>query len=177
MRSIHDIVNELNSSLTWLPNGSEANGIAELLQRDEVTIPVLGEKYVGIDDVFPVRIYHRLNSMTSSVRQGTGYGRAAGDHVNVYQLSLVVFLDRPKAKVYPDEFLLISQANFPERITLPPYKSIVTTFTSAVFDSQLVYRQEYVASETYRLKTDQYFFKINYQIETTFSKGCFKTCP
>lgn len=176
MHSIHDIVLEINSSLTWLPAGSEANGIAELLQREDVTIPAIGEKYVGIDDIYPVRIYHRLNSMASSIRAKTGYGREAGDHINTYQLSMVVFLDRPKSCFYPDEFLLVLQANFPERISLEPYKSIVTGFGSTSFDSQSIYRQEYVASDTYRLKQDQFFFKINYSIETTFSKGCFKKC-
>lgn len=177
MRSVHNIVDEINSSLTWLPAGSEANGIAELLLRDNATIPAIGEKYVGIDDIYPVRIYHRLNSMSSSIKQGTGMGRSIGDQSNTYQLSMVVFLDHPKACLYPDEFLLTAQESVPERITLIPYKSIVTNFGSAVFDSQLVYRQEYVASDTYRLKADQFFFKINYSIETTFSKGCFKTCP
>jgi hypothetical protein len=177
MHSIRDIVVELNSSLTWLPAGSEANGIAELLLRDEVTIPVINECYVGIDDIYPVRIYHRLNSMNSSIKAKTGYGREAGDYVNTYQLSMAVFLDRPKSRMYPDEFLLVTQANFPERLSLEPYSSIVTNFGSAVFDSQLVYRQEYINSDTYRLKEDQFFFKINYSIETTFSKGCFKKCP
>jgi hypothetical protein len=177
MHSIRDIVLELNSSLTWLPAGSEANGIAELLLRDDITIPVINERYVGIDGIYPVRIYHRLNSMSSAIKPKTGYGREAGDHVNTYQLSLVVFIDRPKSRMYPDEFLLVLQANFPECLLLEPYTSIVTNFGSAVFDSQLVYRQEYVASDTYRLKEDQFFFKINYSIETTFSKGCFKKCP
>lgn len=177
MHSIRDIVTELNKSLTWLPFGSEANGIAESLLRDEVTIPVIGEKYVGIDDVYPVRIYHRLNSMTSSIKAGTGMGRSVGDQVNVYQLSMVVFLDKPKSNLYPDEFLLYAQAHTPERLILNPYKSVVITFGSVVFDSLLVYRQEYISSDTYRLKEDQFFFKINYSIETTFSKGCFKRCP
>jgi hypothetical protein len=177
MHSIRDIVTELNKSFTWLPSGSEVNGIAELLLRDEVTVPVIGEKYVGIDDVYPVRIYHRLNSMTSAIKAGTGMGRAAGDQVNTYQLSMVVFLDKPKSKLYPDEFLLFAQANTLERVPIEQYKSVVTTFGSAVFDSLLVYRQEYITSDTYRLKEDQFFFKINYSIETTFSKGCFKRCP
>lgn len=177
MHSIRDIVTELNKYLTWLPTGSEANGIAELLLRDDVTIPVVGEKYVGIDDVYPVRIYHRLNSMSSVIKPGTGSGRSAGDQANTYQLSMVVFLNKPKANMYPDELLLFAQANSPERLTIEPYKSVVTTFTSSVLDSLLVYRQEYVASDTYKLKEDQFFFKINYSIETTFSKGCFKRCP
>ena len=177
MHSIRDIVKELNNSFTWLPSGSEVNGIAELLLRDDVTIPVINDRYVGIDDVYSVRIYHRLNSMASAIKPGTGGGRSAGDQANTYQLSMVVFLDKPKANMDPDEFLLFAQANTPERLTLVPYKSISTAFTSAVFDSILVYKQEYIASDTYKLKEDQFFFKINYSIETTFSKGCFKTCP
>lgn len=177
MHSIRDIITELNKSFTWLPAGSEVNGIAELLLRDEATIPVIGERYVGIDDIYPVRVYHRLNSMSSVIKPGTGTGRSAGDQANTYQLSLIVFLDKPKAGLYPDEFLLFAQANMPERLSLDPYKSVVTTFTSSVLDSLSVYRQEYVASDTYKLKEDQFFFKINYSIETTFSKGCFKRCP
>jgi hypothetical protein len=177
MHSIRDIVKELNGSLTWLPSGSEANGIAELLSRDEVTIPVINERYVGIDDVYPVRIYHRLNSMTSAIKAGTGAGRSVGDQVNTYQLSMVVFLDKQKAKMYPDEFLLFAQANTPERFSVIPYKSVIATFTNSVFDSLSVYKQEYISSDTYKLKEDQFFFKINYSIETTFSKGCFKKCP
>jgi hypothetical protein len=177
MHSIRDIVNALNSSLTWLPSGSEANGIAELLLREDVTIPVINDRYVGIDDVYPARIYHRLNSLNSSIKAGTGVGRSVGDNVNTYQLSMVVFLDKPKAHMYPDEFLLFAQANTPERLTIEPYKSVVIAFGSAAFDSLSVYRQEYISSDTYRLKEDQFFFKINYSIETTFSKGCFKRCP
>lgn len=177
MHSIRDIVTELNKSFTWLPSGSETNGVAELLLRDDVTIPVINERYVGIDDVYPVRIYHRLNSMSSAIKPGTGAGRSAGDQANTYQLSMVVFLDKPKSNMYPDKFLLLAQAIIPERLTMEPYKSIVTTFTSALFDSLLVYRQEYISGDSYKLKEDQFFFKINYSIETTFSKGCFKKCP
>jgi hypothetical protein len=177
MHSIRDIVTVLNKSITWLPSGSEANGVAELLMRDDVTIPVINERYVGIDDVYPVRIYHRLNSMSSSIKTGTGSGRNVGDQANVYQLSMVVFLDNIKASLYPDEFLLLAQANIPERLSIDPYKSIVTAFNSAAFDSLAVYRQEYINSDTYKLKEGQFFFKINYSIETTFSKGCFKKCP
>lgn len=177
MHSVRDIVNEINKSFNWLPSGSEVNGVAELILRDDVTIPVISERYVGIDDTYPVRLYHRLNSMTSSIKAGTGAGRSAGDQVNLFQLSLVVFLDKPKSKMYPDELLLITQATMPERLMLVPFKSIVTNFVSSNLDSLLVYRQEYVSSDTYKLKEDQFFFKINYSIETTFSKGCFKACP
>lgn len=151
-------------------------GIAESVKRGTETLPEIDEKYVGIDDIHPAIIYHRLNSMTSTIKQNTGYGRSAGDQANTYGMSMVVFLDRNKTGLYPDELLLLIQSNFPERLKLSPYVSVVTTFGSVQLKSSEVYSQEYT-SDTYRLKSGQYLFKINYTIETVFSKGCFDKCP
>lgn len=181
MRSINDIVLLLNDSLTDLfsakrLSGSGLYGIAELVKRDADTLPEIDGKYVGIDDKHPAIIYHRLSSLNSLIKPSTGYGRNVGDQANNYGLSMVVFLDREKTGLYSDELLLLIQANFPERITLDPYKSVVMTFGSSVLDGSQVYFQEY-KSETYRLKPNQYLFKINYTVEAVFSKNCFKKCP
>jgi hypothetical protein len=181
MRSIHDIVLLLNDSLTGLfsskrLSGSALYGIAEAVKRNTETLPELDEKYVGIDDIHPAIIYHKLNAMTSSIKPATGYGRGVGDHANTYSISAVVFLDRGKTGLYPDELLLMIQANFPEQIRLDPYKSIRVAFGSVVLNSSQVYQQEYT-SDTYRLKANQYLFKINYTVEAVFSKNCFDKCP
>lgn len=181
MPSIHDIALLLNESLGNLfsskrLSGSALHGIAESVKRSQETLPEINEKYVGIDDIHPVIIYHRLNDMRSSIKPKTGYGRAVGDFSNVYGLSMVVFLDRKKTGLYPDELLLLIQANFPEKLSLQPYKQVSVSFGSVVLNSAQVYSQEYT-SDTYRLKSDQYLFKINYSIEAVFSKDCFNKCP
>jgi hypothetical protein len=178
MHSIRDIISSLNDSICGLlPSGSELNGVAELVPRDDLTIPEIDGKFVGIDDRFPVRIYHRLNSVNSKISPGTGIGRSAGDQENTYSVSMVVFLQKERAKLYPDELLLIIQAGLPERLQENPYKSIVITFNGAQMDSQSNWKQEYAGGTEYKLKSDQFLFRINYSIETTFSKGCFKQCP
>lgn len=178
MNSIRDIISSLNEGICEiLPKGSEVNGLAELVPRDEITLPEIDGKFVGIDDKYPVRIYHRLNSVSSSIKRNTGVGRSTGDQVNVYGISMVIFLQQQIAKLYPDELMLFFQAHFPEQVKLNPYKLIIISFNSSAMDSQSVWKQEYTGGTEYKLKSNQFLFKINYSIETTFSKGCFKECP
>jgi hypothetical protein len=176
LHSIRDIINSLNK-LVELPKGSEVNGIAELVPRDESTLPEIDGKYVGIDDIYPVRIYHRVLSMSSKIDVKGGYGNAVGDVVNTYSITMVVFLQHERANLYPDELILFIQANMPDRVKMPPYRDIKITVTGANLDSQSNWTQEYRTGTDYRLKSNQFLFKINYNIETTFSKGCFKECP
>lgn len=174
--SIHNIVTTINSSLSGLVKGGVWHGVASNATRNGITQPVVDEKYAGADDKFPVVAYHKLGSLTSRSVEGNGYGRDAGTQTNVYTNSLVVFLNRTKCKLYPDELLLHIQANLPEQVAMEPYTRIYLTITNTQLDSETVYAQEYVKSK-FELKANQYLFRINYTVETTFKKGCFKTCP
>lgn len=176
MKSIRDIISSLNETIE-LPKGSEVNGVAELVPRDDQTIPEIDGKFVGVDDTFPVRIYHRLLSVSSKIVPGTGMGREVGLISNTYSVAMVVFLQHERAKLYPDELLLFIQSKMPDRLKGVPYNDIKITFTGAGLDTQANWTQEYRPGTGYRLKSDQFLFKINYNIETTFSKGCFKECP
>lgn len=176
MYSIRDIISSLNETIE-LPKGSEVNGVAELVPRDDQTIPEIDGKFVGVDDVYPVRIYHRLLSVASKIDTKKGYGNDVGGITNTYSIAMVVFLQHERAKLYPDELLLFIQSRMPDRLKGQPYNDIRITFTGAQLDSQASWTQEYRSGTEYKLKSDQFLFKINYSIETTFSKGCFKECP
>lgn len=176
MLSIRDIISSLNSNLD-LPKGSDVNGAAELVPRDEQTIPEIDGKFVGIDDIYPVRIYHRVINCSTKLIPGAAYGESAGDISNTYSIAMVVFLQREKAKMYPDQLLLFIQAQFPDNLKAPPYKNVKINFSGAQLDSQTTWTQEYSGGTDYKLKSDQFLFKINYSIETIFSKGCFNECP
>lgn len=176
MYSIRDIISSLNEQIE-LPKGSEVNGVAELVPRDDQTIPEIDGKFVGVDDTFSVRIYHRVLSVASKTDIKKGYGNDVGEVSNTYSITMVVFLQHERAKLYPDELLLFIQSKMPDRLIGPPYNDIRVTVTGAGLDSQSNWTQEYKSGANYRLKSDQFLFKINYSIETTFSKGCFKECP
>jgi len=176
MHSVRDIISSLNE-LIELPKGSEVNGVAELVNRDDHTLPEIDGKFVGIDDTYPVRLYHRLINMNVSVQAGTAYGNSAGDVKNTYSVAMIVFLQHQRSQLYPDELLILLQNQLPNRIKQNPYKDIRITLTSAQLDSQTTWLQEYKGAVDYRLKSDQFLFRINYTIETIFTKGCFTKCP
>jgi len=176
MCSIRNIISSLNDYLQ-LPKGSDIKGVAELVPRDDHTIPEIDGKFVGIDDTYPVRVYHRILSCSTKLVPGSAYGESAGDISNTYSIVMVIFLQHERAKLYPDELLLFIQSQFPDRLTEKPYKNIKVVFSGAQLDSQTTWTQEYGGGTDYKLKSDQFLFKINYSIETIFSKGCFKECP
>lgn len=171
--SIHDIVRLINSSLSGLVKGGKWQGVASTARRGKQSMPVIDEKHAGIDDKLPMVAYHKLGTITS--RQVEGMGRLQ-DQLNIYQNSMVVFVNRKQCQLYPDELLLHIQANIPEEVKMQPYSSLLINITNTQLDSEAVYNQEYEDSD-YRLKTEQYLFRINYTVETIFKKGCFKTCP
>jgi hypothetical protein len=70
----------LNKSFD-LPKGSEVNGIAELVFRDDTTLPEVDGKYVGIDDTYSVRIYHRLLGMQTKIAPRSNFGDSAGGYL------------------------------------------------------------------------------------------------
>lgn len=176
MRSIRDIIRSLNETIE-LPSGSEINGVAELVSRDDHTLPEINGKFVGIDDIYPVRIYHRLIAMTTRLDAKQGYGNNAGATINTYGVAMIIFLQHERSGLYPDELLLSIQQVFPERLKLVPFIDIRITINNAQLDSQTTWLQEYKGAVDYRLKSDQFLFRINYTIETIFTKGCLKECP
>lgn len=132
-------------------------------------------KYVGPDDTNPVSLYHKLNNLNSTVRNN-GVGDSLGDILNTYQNSMVVFLDRKKTNLLPDELLLYIQANFPERLKIAPYKNITIKFTGVILNSRAVFEREFQGT-AFKLPNEKTLFEINYTIESLFSKECFNKCP
>lgn len=186
MHSIHNIIDSLNGSLGDLFkskrfSGAKIHGTAvTVISSKGEKMPVIIDKngeghYVGIDDRYPVRLYHKQNSMSTRVDPKTGIGRGIGDIINTYSLSMIVFLNRKRACLMPDEFLLYIQSNFPDNLTIEPYSNIKILFTGAILNDMQVYNQEYLIPE--KLLPEHNLFQINYTVETSFKKGCFNKCP
>jgi hypothetical protein len=175
MRSIADIVKEINLAIPF--DGKQVFGIAQVANKDGVLLP--NEKdtgtWIGIDDTHPVRVYHKLNGMTSTLRPGSGFGDDQGDQVNVYQMNMIVFNNRKRSKTDSDQMVMMMQVNTPRSVESELFKSIRITFTSVVLNNGQVWAQEY-GNSPYRLGAGQDLFQISYTVEATFKKGCFAKC-
>ena len=172
MQSIHDIVCEINESI---PLTGEKYGVATPAIRGDQVIPSFKEKYIGIDDSFPVRIYHQLNGMVSSIRPNSGYGDDTGDYVTVFQMSMIVFNNQSLSKLKPDQLVLFLQVNTPRKVESDTFKKITITYNNAILNDAQVFSQEY-GSTDFRLKLNQNLIQINYTVEVTYINGCFAKC-
>jgi hypothetical protein len=179
-------IEAINKPLENLVSGIKVFGIAEPISRTTGTVTEIipgivgndGEiKYVGVDDLNSVIIYHKASALgvkPSTVRKG--YGDEPNNIVNAYAMSMIVYIDRSKVKMKPDEFFLFIQANFPFQIEETPYSLILTQINTVILNSQAVYDSEYKGAEN-RLPANHSLMQINYTIESTFRQNCFEKCP
>ena len=178
-------INEQIKPLLDAFTGSQLYGLAKSMVRETGTVrellPALVDKegegrYVGIDDVAPVIIYHKSNSITVSEKPNSGMGNSRALQIYTYNNTMIVFMDRKKINLLPDEFILLLQANISDGLKVPDYKTVLIRFQNIILNTQQVFVSEY-QNTTYKIKPNMNLFAINYQIETTFEVKCFAKCP
>lgn len=179
--AINEQINPLVTSFA----GAKIYGIAQAIigkgDTGDELIPCLvdkdGEgKYVGVDDTAPITIYHKSNSISVSDKQNSGTGDSRADKVYLYANTMIVFLDRKKTLLMPDELVLLIQANLADAIKIPNYKSVNVRIQNIILNTQQVFASEY-QNTPYKIPPRFSLFAINYQIESTFDKKCFAKCP
>lgn len=183
---LRSFLNKINGNITGILPDTKVFGLAQSIVRTagegNETLPgIVGKdgeiEYVGIDDINAVRIYHKVNSVTSSrVATRQGFGDELNDIVNVYLMSMVVWIDHKRTKLHPEDLFLFLQANIPDEIKSDPYKRILLSVTSVNFNSRAVFAAEYAGID-FKLPENKSLFQLNYNIESTFSKNCFVKCP
>lgn len=133
--------------------------------------------YVGIDDLDPFILYHKNNSVNTRLIAGTAFGDEDFDIVNTFNNSLIVYMDRKKTKMMPDEVAFALQANFPNSATFKnrDFKLIRIPFQGVILNSIQVYLAEY-GQAAKALDPSKSMLAINYQIEVTFARKCFSDC-
>lgn len=149
--------------------GSEREFLPGLVDRT-------GEiQYVGLDDVYSIIVYHKLNNISSS-QTNKGMGDRFGDIQNNYTLSAFVYWDRKRYNKLPDELLLVLQARTPIMVTdLQDTKTLRIRITGANTNSIQNYSAEYQGIE-FKLPANANLMKVDYTIETTFNPDCLKDC-
>jgi len=183
---LRSVIEKLNENLTGLVDGIKTFGLAQSVIRtvgsDEEMFPgVIGKdgeiEYVGIDFDDKVRLYHRNAGITTSRSTQQAFGDSFSDVVNTYQMAMIVAIDHKRSNLYPEDLFLLIQANIPDRVDgISDYKSVYLNTTNVIMNSQLVFAAEYAGVDI-KLPAEKSLFQINYTIQSTFKKDCFKKCP
>lgn len=185
MKLLNDVIQVLNGLIQPAFakfTGTKWLGLAQTITRDGQGMPGViddfGEiKYIGVDDVAPIIIYHKSNNLVTSLKQGvgTGFGDNTGFNVYTFQNQLIAFIDRKKTGITADEFILLLQANLPDKIKKSPYRQLMVRLQNANISTAQVFTLEYPGAVN-KLKPEQQLILINYQIEATFDKACLEKC-
>ena len=151
-------------------SGSEQDELPGLIGAD-------GEiKYVGIDDVESIIIYHKVNSV-SIIQQNNGRGDAVGDMQDTFSLSLIAYWDRKKIKFLPDQLLLMLQARLPQEVRgITDIKTVRIRPVNTILNTLQIFNTEY-RGNSFKLPANIHLIQLNYNIETVFNPDCFRKCP
>lgn len=163
--------------------GSRLLGLAETIVRkiadgDEY-MPALvknGEaEYVGLDDRFPITIYHKANSITISDKSGSGYGDSIGFKNYSYANVMIIAFDSTIIHLTQDQLLLLIEANLPESLKVSGYRQVNLKTESAVLNSLNVFDNEYKGIES-GIPLNFRLMAVYYRIDSLFEKQCFPKC-
>lgn len=170
--------------------GSDLNGIAfPVPQQDGQAVTwfpgVLNAdgsiKAVGVDDRYPLRIYHRVNSAAPQTSNQTQYGDGINRYRDSYNLSMIIYGNRDLIgiDIFSLEALILSK--FPSELSKSmknDLRLLQTTITlgDRQFDPFKVWVEEYRQMTNIGLKANSLLFRINYRIDEIYDKSCFELC-
>lgn len=179
---LSNIVDEINKPLFAGVPRKKLIGIAEpIVVTDKGkarTMPTYIDNdgnafYVGPDDDFDILLYHKCNGIT--VRSAAVSYGDENFIVNTARMSMIVFGRRDTLRMRSDEAAVYMQSVIPDKATTPVYMATNITVTDIVLATQQVFNGEFSGFDFF-VKPEQFLFRLNYNIESTFSKACFNTC-
>lgn len=159
------------------------DGIAELVKDKEgQTRPGLIEEdgkvsYVGIDDIKPFQVYHRVISSVPEYDAEGSFGDPEGLK-QVTNMLMVIMGDRFRLKLTREDIMAGIAAGLPLEITTLNTLNIKScNIVPGQFntDREAVYREEF-NTEKVLLKTNTIMFSFSYQIVTFIDQSCFDLC-
>lgn len=172
---LQSIVKWINEQLCQLNKDGKLYLIAKSAVKDDKTMPYVEGSYIGIDDTYPIQIYHKQLGMSTITIGNSGYGDSVGDLQTTHQMALIVFFNEVKCRLKPEDLYEQVLAKLTGILKLEGYKYVRINVQNAILDDQRVYAQEY-GQTNYRLGEFQRLIQINYQVLFVFDKNCISNC-
>lgn len=176
--NIIDEINNVLSETVFKSVGARLYGIAELITRDKHTEPGIvdgnGEvQYVGMDDIYPVTVYHRLISDSTQPTR-LGFGDAQW-HRQTIRMRCVVFATKKNIKVDMTTLLNEMAMRIPikisrERLQSLNLRAVKVAAGEKISHTPIVFRDEYNLPLDHR--PDVSMGALTYSIEVLYDPAC-----
>lgn len=156
--------------------------LARLATRGEIAMPIElnvnnEAAWVGIDDTYPIIIYHRKLNSVYSINPDEQRGRKNNVVRENTDMLMVVFAKFANVKMTAEQLEAQIVAGFPDVIATPPngLNNMVVTAAQSSSDSEAIFNNEY-KNTPYKLAPEDIMLSVRYSIQTQFNKGCFDFC-
>ena len=134
---------------------------------------------IGLDDKFPIIIYHRQRN-SRFLEPDNGFGSGKNVYKEQTDMHLVVFGSRKKLELRPEELSALITLSMPTQVSKTELAdmnidTMLVSLSNTNMDSLSVFREEYSGID-YKVSPDHVLFKIIYTITTQYRKDCLNLC-
>jgi len=168
-QSIRNIITDLNTAMQEYFKSAVYYGVAQNIEREGISKPVVNERVVSFDDSYGMIVYHKLGNINITRKPGFGSSEKT---INTFAVSAVVFNNEKRTGLKTDEIAMVMQSV----LSLQNIASVRVLPGNVILNSQAIYQTEYRGS-SYSLPEYTGLMQLNYTVEITFKSGCFDLCP
>lgn len=158
----------------------QARSTSEENKFEYIVYGLDGEDFTFTDSA-PVCLYHRQLQTPITPVPEQAFGRGMS-YKETSQMSAVVWVKRDKIKIH--ESTLASWIASTLNINFPAtafssfqLNSVSVSATNLNFDAIQIFQTEYKQPQPPFSIDEVAYFSVQYKIESTYTKGCFTTCP
>lgn len=135
---------------------------------------------VCIDDTYSLQVYHRVDSISYPYVPDNDYGKPGHTMTEEANMRMIIFGDRSRLKVRPENLVAAAVVDFPKEIApvvITPLQlnSCIIEIGDIDTDPYNVWDKEFTGSKM-ELDTNTCLCEIRYKIITTYNKNCFQIC-
>lgn len=138
-------------------------------------------KYIGIDDTYPLVVYHRLTGGSRYTDlEADSYGDAVDRIEMVSDMVMVVFGKRKPLRLNAEDLetmcILGAPSSIPRSVlTGTKIDKMSVQFSSTNMDALAVFGEEYQGVD-FRVSPEDFLFNISYSITAQYRKDCVRPC-
>lgn len=182
---IDEIIDCINGVFEGITENQKLYGIAQTVYRSnnddliDFLPAVVGEdgeaKYVGIDDVESLQIYHKVNNAIF-----TNPARSYGDsweNQDTFNFNIISTWDNRKLKIQNIDMLMILRSRLPQQISdVKDIKQVIITASNSILNTKQIFETEYSIGKSYLLPAYINMIQINYSMQIKYDPQCINKC-
>lgn len=136
--------------------------------------------WVGIDDTYPLIVYHRkLGSAYTTIKQAQ-FGRGNSTVQETSDMLMIVYGKWEKIKITSEQLEAQIVASFPDNINPVEFAGLglslmQVNLSTSSSDSEVVFANEY-RNVDFKLAPEDILISVRYNIVTQFNKNCYDFC-